>query len=107
MVRIVEQRKYIQDFLDFTGSYLLTEQVTVSEFNLIKANLEILNERIAEYENKTIIGSGGHKSNINKNSKEMADRFIEKLQGGGFTDDKLSGEEIDALLNGVDTSRIK
>ena len=38
MITIIKQRKYIQDFIDFTGSFLLTEQVTIDELNLVKAN---------------------------------------------------------------------
>ena len=57
MVRVVKQRKYIQDFIDFTGSFLLTEPVTVNELNLVKANLDILGKRIA-YFGEAKIGGG-------------------------------------------------
>jgi len=33
VITIVKQRKYIQDFIDFTGSFLLTEPVTINELN--------------------------------------------------------------------------
>jgi len=46
---IVKQRKYIQDFIDFTGSFLLTEPVTVNELTLVKASLDILKKRIADF----------------------------------------------------------
>ena len=46
MVEVIKQRKYIQDFLDFVGSFLITEDVTISEFDLVEKNLEILRERI-------------------------------------------------------------
>jgi len=53
---IVKQRKYIQDFLDFAGSFLLTEPVTVSELNLVEANLDILRKRIADFGDTKIGG---------------------------------------------------
>ena len=46
MIEVVPQREYIQDFLDFVSSFLLTESVTVDELALVKANLDILQERI-------------------------------------------------------------
>ncbi|MCL2205943.1 MAG: hypothetical protein FWB82_05430 [Treponema sp.] len=49
MLQVIKQRKYIQDFIDFTRSFLLTEQVTIDELNLVKTNLDILNKRIADY----------------------------------------------------------
>ena len=49
MMILVKQRKYIQDFIDFTGSFLLTEQVTIDELNLVKASLNILQKRIAGF----------------------------------------------------------
>ena len=56
----IEQRKYIQDFIDFTGSFLLTEKVTINELNLVIANLKILSERIAEFGDTAIIGNGSY-----------------------------------------------
>jgi len=56
MVQVVKQRKYIQDFIGFTGSFLLTEPVTVSELNLVKASLDILRKRIADFGDTKIGG---------------------------------------------------
>ena len=56
MARVVKQRKYIQDFIDFTGSFLLTEPATVSELNLVKANMDILRKRIADFGDTKIGG---------------------------------------------------
>ena len=55
MVSTVKQRDYIQGFLDFTNSFLTTESVTVTELNLIKANLEILLERIRHCEDRAVL----------------------------------------------------
>ena len=56
MLQIIEQRKYIQGFIDFVGSFLITEQATIDEINLVKANLDILNKRIAEIGNCKVGG---------------------------------------------------
>ena len=56
MITIVKQRKYIQDFIDFTGSFLLTEPVTVDELNLVKTSLDILKKRIADFGDTKIGG---------------------------------------------------
>ena len=48
MVVEIKQRPYIQGFLDFVKSFLITESVTIDELNLVKANLNILNGRIAD-----------------------------------------------------------
>ncbi len=55
MLQTVEHRKYIQDFLDFAGSFLITKSATIGEINLVKANLDILAERIANVEANTKI----------------------------------------------------
>jgi len=55
-VQVVKQRKYIQDFIDFTGSFLLTEPVTINELNLVKACMDILEKRIADFGDKKIGG---------------------------------------------------
>ena len=57
MVQVVQQRKYIQDFIDFTGSFLLTEPVTVNELDTVKACMDILEKRIADF-GETKIGGG-------------------------------------------------
>ena len=58
---LVKQRKYIQDFIDFTGSFLLTEQATIDELNLVKANLDILSKRIADFGETKIGGEYSEK----------------------------------------------
>jgi len=65
MITIVKQRKYIQDFIDFTGSFLLTEPVTVNELNLVKASLDILRKRIADF-GETEIGGKHRGQQANK-----------------------------------------
>jgi hypothetical protein len=57
MLMVVEQRKYIQNFLDFVSSFLITEDATIDEINLVKANLDILNARIQSCGNRVIKGS--------------------------------------------------
>jgi len=56
MVQKVEQRKYIQDFLDFVSTFLLAEEATIDEVMLVKANIEILSKRIQEFCRQTKIG---------------------------------------------------
>ena len=56
MIQVVEQRKYIQDFLDFVSTFLLVEAASVDEVILVDANLEILSERIKEFCCQTKIG---------------------------------------------------
>jgi len=85
MVQIVEQRPYIENFIDFVGSFCITEKVTldclrrvrstlrqiphlnnnlaihggvVDEMLLVEDNLDILKKRITELKETTIIG--GH-----------------------------------------------
>jgi len=68
MVQIVKQRNYIQNFLDFVSSFLITESASISEINLIKANTEILLKRIEETEHKTTVC-------ISKETEQNAKRF--------------------------------
>jgi len=56
MVQVVKQRKYIQDFIDFTGSFLLTEPVTINELNIVKACMDILEKRISDFGDTKIGG---------------------------------------------------
>jgi len=59
MVRKVGQRKYIQDFLDFVSTFLLTEEASIDEVMLVKANLEILSKRIQDFGQVKIGGRNG------------------------------------------------
>jgi hypothetical protein len=54
MLEIVQQRKYIQGFVDFVRTFGITETVTVNELNLVKANLDILDDRINNLGEKII-----------------------------------------------------
>lgn len=128
MIQIVKQRKYIQDFLDFTKSFLLTEQVTINELNLVKGNLDILIDRINEYSNikiglisgdgnrgafvpkeevdsfineiNEIIGNGSYKGNEeNKNPLTLNDAV--RIVTSQSNDDLLNKEEIEALIDGI------
>jgi len=56
MVQVVEQRPYIQNFLDFAGSFCITEKVTLDEILLVESNLDILKDKISELKKSTIIG---------------------------------------------------
>ena len=73
MFEVIKQRKYIQDFMDFTHSFLLTEQATVDELNLVKSNLEILNDRIKEFGSTVKIGYEGMVS------REDVENFIDQI----------------------------
>jgi hypothetical protein len=59
MLQVIEQRKYIQDFMDFVGSFGITEQVTLEEMELVEGNLDILKERIQTFKKNTLIGNNG------------------------------------------------
>ena len=56
MVRVVEQRKYIQDFLDFASTFLLVEAASVDEVMLVRENLKILSKRVEECCSQVKIG---------------------------------------------------
>ena len=46
MALIVKQREYIENFLKFVGSFLVTEDATIDEINLVEQNLDLLKARI-------------------------------------------------------------
>jgi len=52
----VKQRQYIQCFLDFVSTYLISEAVTLAEFELVEKNLEILCERIGDVKSSVFVG---------------------------------------------------
>jgi len=56
MIRVVEQRKYIQDFMDFVSTFLLTEAASIDEVILVKENLKILSKRVEECCSQVKIG---------------------------------------------------
>ena len=55
MVRIIKQREYIENFLEFVRSFMITESATINEINLVEANLDILKERIQRTRDKVVI----------------------------------------------------
>jgi hypothetical protein len=60
MLAVIEQRPYIQNFIDFVGTFGLTEEVSVAEMDLVKANLKILLDRIDRFEQTTRIGGSAY-----------------------------------------------
>jgi hypothetical protein len=60
MLQVIEQRPYIDNFLKFVSTFGITEQVTISEMELVESNLDILKERIQTFKNNTTIGENGH-----------------------------------------------
>jgi len=54
MLQLVEQRAYINNFIEFVGTFLTTEDATIDEIELVEANLDILKKRIQEVK-KTVI----------------------------------------------------
>jgi hypothetical protein len=46
MIRVIEQRPFIQNFCDFVGKFLVTEPATVGEVELVEANARLLISRI-------------------------------------------------------------
>jgi hypothetical protein len=53
MLQEVKQRPYIDSFLQFVRTFLIDEEATVDEVNLVEANLDILKSRIADAKSKT------------------------------------------------------
>ncbi|MDR0676492.1 MAG: hypothetical protein LBF97_05585 [Elusimicrobiota bacterium] len=53
MLQVIKQRKYIEDFCKFVSSFLITEDATIDEINLVEANLDILKKRIQDIKGKT------------------------------------------------------
>jgi len=68
MVQIVEQRPYIENFLDFVSSFCITEKVTLDEMLLVESNLDILKQRIRKLRETTIIG--GEYQDLMQRSKD-------------------------------------
>jgi len=56
MLQIVEQRPDIQAFIDFVGNFLILNEATVDEADLVLANAEILVKRIKDLKGSTKIG---------------------------------------------------
>jgi len=54
MIQEVKQRDYIDGFLNFVGTFLITESATIGEINLVEANLDILKDRIQELKGTVI-----------------------------------------------------
>ena len=46
MLEKIKQRDYIENFINFVGTFLVTENATLDEINLVEANLDILKDRI-------------------------------------------------------------
>ena len=55
MVQVVEQREYINCFLKFVSSFLVTEEASIDEINLVEQNLDLLKSRIGAVKEKTIV----------------------------------------------------
>jgi hypothetical protein len=51
MLVIVKQREYIENFIKFVSTFLVTEDATVGEIELVEANLNILKDRIQNFKN--------------------------------------------------------
>ena len=57
MLAEIKQRDCIENFLKFVQSFLITEDATIAEINLVEANLDILKARI-EMAKKTVVKGG-------------------------------------------------
>ena len=53
-MQIVKQRDYIDGFLNFVRTFLITEAASIDEINLVEANLDILKDRIQEQKGTVI-----------------------------------------------------
>jgi len=51
MLVLVKQREYIENFIDFVSTFLVTEDATIGEIELVEANLNILKDRIQDFKN--------------------------------------------------------
>jgi hypothetical protein len=56
MVMKVEQREDIENFIQFVTHFLITEDATISEIELVEANLDILKKRIVDIKKTTVKG---------------------------------------------------
>ena len=56
MIQVIKQREYIENFLGFVQTFLLQEQVTIEELDLVESNLELLMQRIKSYKKNIKIG---------------------------------------------------
>jgi hypothetical protein len=54
MLEVVKQRESIENFINFVGSFLVTEDATIREIELVEANLKILKKRIDDFKNTTV-----------------------------------------------------
>jgi len=54
VVKLVEQRDYINNFIEFVRTFLITEDATIAEIELVEANLDILKKRIQEIKETVI-----------------------------------------------------
>ena len=70
MVQAIKEREYIENFLEFVRTFLVTEDVTIREINLVRRNLDILKERIELFGDKTVV-----KGSINAAKEFKDDRY--------------------------------
>jgi len=54
MLEEIKQRDYIDGFLNFVSTFLITESATIGEINFVEANLDILKDRIQELKGTVI-----------------------------------------------------
>jgi len=51
---MVKQRESIENFINFVSTFLVTEDATIGEIELVEANLNILKDRIQVFKNVTV-----------------------------------------------------
>jgi len=54
MLVMVKQRESIENFINFVSTFLVTEDATIGEIELVEANLNILKDRIQVFKNVTV-----------------------------------------------------
>jgi len=54
MVQLVKQRDYIENFIEFVKTFLITEDASIAEIELVEANLDILKKRIQKIKETVI-----------------------------------------------------
>jgi hypothetical protein len=54
MIQVIKQRDYIENFCDFVKTFLITENATIYEIELVEANLNCLKDRIQKVKETTI-----------------------------------------------------
>ena len=93
----IKQRDDIENFIEFVGSFLVTEDATINEINLVESNLDILKERIAavkEMDIKAVVNQQEEESNFEKILAEGKCEGLGPLGGNKLSEGKTILEKL-------------